>query len=58
MPGLSKAERAGAQYLSALWLKKTTKLKVAVAFDLVDKESYEFFSGLGFATCRVILQRR
>ena len=58
VPGLSKAERASAHYQAALWLKKTTKLQVGVAFDLVDKESYEFFSGLGFATCRATFQRR
>ncbi|MHB9138693.1 MAG: hypothetical protein ACYC4Q_04730 [Victivallaceae bacterium] len=58
VPGLSKAERASAHYQAALWLKETTKLQVAVSFDLVDKEAYEFFSGLGFTTCRAIFQRR
>lgn len=58
VPGLSIAERASAHYHAALWLKKTTKLRVAVVFDLVDKESYEFFSSLGFTSCRAIFQRR
>jgi hypothetical protein len=58
VPGLSKVERASAHYQAALWLKKTTRLRVGVVFDLVDKESYEFFSGLGFTTCRAIFQRR
>lgn len=58
VPGLSKVERASAHYQAALWLKKTTKLQISVVFSLVDRESYEFFSGLGFSTCRAIFMRR
>ena len=58
LPGLSKAERASAHYQAALWLKATTKLKISVVFSLVDRESYEFFSGIGFSTCRAIFSRR
>ncbi len=58
VPGLSGAQRASAHYQAACWLKKTTKLRVSVVFDLIDKDSYEFFSKLGFSTCRVVFQRR
>jgi len=58
LPGLSAAEKRAARYQAALWLKKTVKKPVSVTLDLFEKESYDFFAGLGLVASRLLLERR
>ena len=57
-PGLTAAEKRSARYQAALWFKGTAKRQFAVCLDLFDKESYDFFAGLGFVSCRLLFERR
>lgn len=57
LPGLTPAERRGAQGLAIAWLAKNAKRRLAVGLDGFDKVSLDFFSGLGFVVTRVGLTR-
>lgn len=56
-PGLSPAERRSALYQSALWLKKSARRQVSVTVGYYEKDLLKFFAGLGFTTCRVVIER-
>jgi len=58
VPGLTAGERAAANYLAALWLKKTTSRRISTLVELFERDSFKFFSGLGFITRRIIFERQ
>lgn len=54
---LSPAELRSAHCQEALWLKATTKNRVAIVLNYYEKEAFKLFYSLGFTTRRAIFER-